>query len=403
MITPTRRAVWLAAAGAPLAMAFGLLAPALWITGPAWVLALMVLMVADGALAARRGEAAFSLQTPDELAAAGAPGEARLAVSFAGRRPQHLDTALEVDARLRLNPVRRAAEADARGAFSARFELSPVRRGEARVARAWARWTGPLGLLNVQASIALDRVVRISPDLDAVRREGLRLFSRTSLVGQKIRPEVGDGLEFQSLREFQPGMDVRAVDWKQSARHGLLLAKEFRTERNQPIMLAVDSGRLMGEPVEGAPKIDRALNAALLIGYVALSMGDRVGLAAFDSRPRLVGRPVAGRSAFATLRRLAAQVDYSSEETNFTLGLGAVGSALDRRAPCWWFSPTSPIRPAPSSCWRRPTGWPGATCCCSCCSKTPSSRLPGAPRRERLRTSPAPWWPRPCCVSGRWS
>ena len=332
MITPTRRTVWLAVAGAPTALALGLVAPALWVAGPAWVLALMALMALDGRLAARRADAGFALQAPDELSAAGTPGEAVLAVSFAERRPSRVDTALEVDARLALHPARQAASAQSDGSFAARFRLSPVRRGEARVARAWARWSGPLGLLNIQASAALDRVVRVTPDLDAVRREAMRLFSRTPLGGQKIRPELGDGLEFQALREFERGMDVRAIDWKQSARHGQLLAKEFRAERNQPIMLAIDSGRLMGEPVEDAPKLDRALNAALLIGYVALTMGDRVGLAAFDSRPRVIGRPVAGPRAFSTLRRLAASVDYSSEETNFTLGLAAVGAALDRRA-----------------------------------------------------------------------
>ena len=332
MITPTRRAVWLAVAGGPVALALGLVAPALWVAGPVWVLTLLALMAIDWTMAARRSDAGFILHAPEELAVAGAPGEARLEVSFSGRRPASVDTALEVDARLALHPARQITVAGTDGPFSARFRLSPVRRGEGQVARAWARWSGPLGLLNVQASAALRRVVRISPDLDAVRREALRLFSRTPLVGQKIRPEIGDGFEFQALREFQPGMDVRAIDWKQSARHGLLLAKEFRTERNQPIMLAVDSGRLMGEPVEGAPKLDRALNAALLIGYVALAMGDRVGLAAFDGRPRLVGKPISGRTAFATLRRLAAGVDYSSDETNFTLGLGAIGSALDRRA-----------------------------------------------------------------------
>ena len=332
MITPTRRAVWLAAAGAPVAVALGLLAPDLWVAGPAWVLALLALMALDVVLTARRADAGFALQAPEELAAVGTPGEALLRVSFPGRRPQRLDTALEVDARLSLHPARQAAAAEPDGRFAARFSLAPVRRGEGRVVRAWARWSGPLGLLNVQASGGLDRVVRVTPNLDAVRKEAMRLFSRTPLVGQKIRPDIGDGFEFQALREFQSGMDMRAIDWKQSARHGLLLAKEFRTERNQPIMLAIDSGRLMGEPVEGAPKLDRALNAALLIGYVALAMGDRVGLAAFDSRPRLVGKPISGRDAFATLRRLAAAIDYSSEETNFTLGLGAVGSALDRRA-----------------------------------------------------------------------
>ena len=160
----------------------------------------------------------------------------------------------------------------------------------------------------------------------------MRLFSRNAIAGLKSRAETGDGFEFQALREYTPGMDLRTVDWKQSARHGQMLVKEFRVERNHPVMLVVDSGRLMGEPVAEPPKLDLALNAALLIAYVALILGDRVGLAAFDSRPRVVGKPVAGRQAFSALRRMAAGVDYSTEETNFTLGLSAVGAVLDRRA-----------------------------------------------------------------------
>ena len=332
MITPTARAVWLMALGAPLALALNLAAPGLWLAGPAWVLGLLVLLALDWTLAPRGREASFLLNAPEELAAVGDGGEARIQVAFAARRPRALDTALEVDGRLALAPARQPAALDGEGRFTARFHLSPVRRGEARVRRAWARWSGPLGLLDVQTSALLDRVVHVTPNLDAVRREAMRLFSRAPTAGQKVRPEIGDGFEFQALKEFQPGMDIRGIDWKQSARHGLLLAKELRTERNQPIMLALDCGRLMGEPVAGAPKLDRALNAALLIGYVSLAMGDRVGLSAFDSRPRLVGRPVAGPQAFTTLRRLAAGVEYSTEETNFTLGLSSVGSALDRRA-----------------------------------------------------------------------
>jgi uncharacterized protein (DUF58 family) len=332
MIAPSRRAVLLVAVGAPVALAFALVAPAFWVAGPLWVLAVAALLGVDGWLAPRRGEVAFHLDAPADLAAVGAPGAATLLTEFAGRRPRRLEAALEVNAKLKLSPARVRLDLGDGAPARAAFALTPVRRGEGRVERAWARWTGPLGLLHVQASAALDRVVRVTPNLEAVREQAMRLFSRQAVLGQKVRPDTGDGFEFHSLREFETGMDVRTIDWKQSARHAHLLAKQVHTEKNHPIMLALDAGRLMGDPVEGAPRLDRAINAALLIAYVALAMGDRVGLAAFDSRPRTVGRPVAGRGAFATLRHLAARVDYSTEETNFTLGLGAVGGALDRRA-----------------------------------------------------------------------
>ena len=333
MIYPTRRAVWLLAAGAPVTLVIALVAPALWVAGPVWILAVAALLGLDGALAPARGAAAFELQAPDALGAPDGEGEAALRVTLTARRtPARVEAALQTNARLAASPARTSADLLAGAPARAVFHLSAARRGEGRVERAWARWTGPLGLLYVQASVALDHVVHITPDLAAVREEAMRLFARNAVTGRKTRPDTGEGFEFQALREYAPGMDLRTVDWKQSARHGVVLAKEFRVERNHPVMLAIDSGRLMGEPVEGAPRLDRALNAALLIAYVALTMGDRVGLAAFDGHARTVGKPVAGRAAFRTLTRLASGIDYSTEETNFTLGLSAIGAALDRRA-----------------------------------------------------------------------
>jgi uncharacterized protein (DUF58 family) len=331
VIYPTRRAVVLLVAGVPVALLLALVAPSLWVAGPAWILAVAALLGVDSLLAAPRASAQISVQAPEELAAPDGEGEATVGVVFGRRAPAAVETALEVNPKLRLTAARVAAEVGAEGARAV-FVLKPVRRGEGRLLRAWARWTGPLGLLHIQADARLNQVVRVTPDLQGVREEAMRLFARNALAGVKSRPNAGDGFELEALREYQPGMDLRSIDWKQSARHGLMLSKEFRVERNHPIMLALDSGRLMGEPVAGAPKLDRALNAALLIGFVALAIGDRVGLAAFDSRPRLTAKPIAGRSAFSALRRMAAQIDYGAEETNFTLGLSAVAGALDQRA-----------------------------------------------------------------------
>ena len=93
------------------------------------------------------------------------------------------------------------------------------------------------------------------------RDEAIRLFSRDAEFGIKTQIERGDGSEFDALREFASGMDRRAIDWKHSARHRHLLAKEFKTERNHNIVFAFDTGRLMSEPLGGVPKIDRAVTA----------------------------------------------------------------------------------------------------------------------------------------------
>ncbi|MCK5749883.1 MAG: DUF58 domain-containing protein, partial [Oricola sp.] len=143
----------------------------------------------------------------------------------------------------------------------------------------------------------------------------------------------GEGAEFDALREFQAGMDYRAIDWKQSARHRELLTREFRNERNHSIVFAVDSGRLMSEAVEDdLSRLDHALNAALLMAFVSLRFGDRVGFFAFDSRPRLKTGAASGQHAFALLQKMTARIEYSTEETNYTLGLTELAAHLERRS-----------------------------------------------------------------------
>jgi uncharacterized protein (DUF58 family) len=144
--------------------------------------------------------------------------------------------------------------------------------------------------------------------------------------------QLGEGAEFEALAEFRQGMDKRAIDWKQSARHTTLLSREYRTERNNNIVIAVDSGRTMSEPIAGIARVDRAVSAALLTAFVALKDGDRVSLFGFDSHPRVSTKPVSGGRAFALLQRVAGAIDYSERETNYTLGLSTLATGLTRRS-----------------------------------------------------------------------
>jgi uncharacterized protein (DUF58 family) len=214
----------------------------------------------------------------------------------------------------------------------AEFSLTPVRRGEGRLERSWIRWQGPLGLVWLQRNDEIGRVLPIVPNVASVKEQAIRLFRRDAPMGAHVQLTTGEGAEFHALREFQTGMDRRTIDWKQSAKHAALLAREFQFEQNQHIVLALDTGRLMCEPVKGEPRIDRAIEASLLLAYVGLKLGDRVGLFAFDERPRLSSGMVSGAAAFPLIQRHAAKLDYSTAETNFTLGLTQLGAKLAHRA-----------------------------------------------------------------------
>lgn len=327
---PTRRAIGLTAAGAAPAMAVALAAPGYWTMAAAWIVLAAGLMLTDALLATSPRRAALSAETPGGLGV-GRPAAARLVAAFEGAAPAEVELAVGVNARLGASPDRRTA-AVRDGRAEAVVSLDPKRRGEGRIEGVWARWRGPLGLVWLQRHAADGPVLPITPDIDAVKEQALRLFARDAPIGAKPLTDRGEGSDFHALREFQTGMDLRDIDWKQSARHLKLVGREYRTERNHHVVLAIDSGRLMSAPAAGLPRIDRAINAALLLAFVSLRLGDRVGLFAFDSRPRVASGLASGPQAFPLIQRLAASIDYSTEETNFTLGLTALAGRLDRRA-----------------------------------------------------------------------
>ena len=332
MIAPTARAILLAAIGAPLSLVLAAVAPVAWPLGPAYALGIVALVLADAQLGRANAKLRVETSTPRFAGVGAGPITAWLRVLFPpGPAPRTATLALETNALLDVAPTQwKAALTDNEGQTA--FYLEPRRRGEGRLQRAFVRWEGPLGLASCRRAEHLDGRIALTPDLESVERHATRLFSRTFVHGLKPMKDRGDGSEFDSLAKFEAGMDRRLVDWKQSARHLNILAKEVRAERNHQIAFAIDTGRLMCEPIAGAPRVDRALNAALMLAYVGLKLGDRIAFFGFDAHPHLVTGFVSGPRAFTQLKALTARLDYSTEETNHTLGLATIAERLQRRS-----------------------------------------------------------------------
>jgi uncharacterized protein (DUF58 family) len=331
LIYPRRRAILLAAAMAPLALLVGVLVPQYWFAGLAALLFLIALMVLDAASGARSGDVEVGWEGPAAVGV-GAPFQIEVEVRFARAAPAECEVAIDASPQLAPPEGLTKALAVAGGRAAAAFALTPVRRGSAELADLWVRWPGMLGLVWKQKKLAVGKSILVLPDISAVGRKGAQMLHRDAMHGLVAQMQLGEGAEFEALAEFHQGMDKRAIDWKQSARHRLLLAKEYRTERNNNIIIALDSGRMMSEPLGGLPKIDRAVSAALLTAYVALKDGDRVSLFGFDSHPRVATKPAAGARSFNLLQQVAAGIEYSDRETNYTLALATLTTGLTRRS-----------------------------------------------------------------------
>jgi uncharacterized protein (DUF58 family) len=308
------------------------LAPGRWYAGLAWPLAMMFLTLVDALLGAAPKAATAELRLPHS-ASVGMRVEGSVLVAIEGSQPPHAaEVALAPDPLAELENEGRLWVLLSDGRGIGLTSLIPHRRGTVAIARLWVRWRGRLGLVWKQRMLACDARMPVHPDLETARKRGAQIFERHALQGLMTQMYRGEGTEFESLVEFRSGMDRRSIDWKQSARHTKLHAKENRVERNGQIVFAIDAGRQMCDPVAGLPRVDRAVSAALLSAWVALKLGDRVALHAFDSRPRLSSGFVAGSGAFGEVQRMAAAIDYSGEETNYTFALTTLAAKLQRRS-----------------------------------------------------------------------
>ncbi|MCX5212623.1 DUF58 domain-containing protein [Kitasatospora sp. NBC_00240] len=171
--------------------------------------------------------------------------------------------------------------------------LTPTRRGDHHAHKVTVRSLGPLGLAGRQGSHLVPWTVRALPPFTSRKHLPSRLARLRELDGRTSVLTRGQGTEFDSLREYLPGDDVRSIDWRASARRNTVAVRTWRPERDRHILIALDTGRTSAGRVGDAPRLDASLDAALLLTALATKAGDRVDLLAQDVRRRA---SVAGRS-----------------------------------------------------------------------------------------------------------
>ena len=173
--------------------------------------------------------------------------------------------------------------------------------------------------------------VRVYPNLAPIR--SYELLAREHRQAALVRASrlKGGETEFSRLRDYAQGDDYRAVDWKATARRGVLTSREYQLESDQNIMLLVDAGRLMTAEVGGITQFDHALSAALLLSYVAARGGDRVGISCFDSEVQRFVAPVGGPDATARLVRASFDVHPRLVEPSFRAALRTFDARVKQR------------------------------------------------------------------------
>ena len=159
------------------------------------------------------------------------------------------------------------------------YNITPFDRGGDYFRGTFLRIECPLGLALKQAKLSTAQPIRVYPNVLALREfDLLRQKGRLRELGIRRSRQRGFGTEFESLRDYAEGDDFRKIDWKASARRGKFIVRQFEQERNQSVLICIDVGRHMLAEVDGVRKLDRVLDACLMLTHAAVSGGDFVGL-----------------------------------------------------------------------------------------------------------------------------
>ena len=220
--------------------------------------------------------------------------------------------------------------------------LRPTRRGERRAADVTLRLTGPLGIAARQRSRQSDWRVFVLPPFTSRRFLPEKLARLRQLDGAVVAPVRGQGTEFDSLREYVVGDDTRSIDWRATARRGDVVVRTWRPERDRQLLLVLDSGRTSAARVDGAPRFDAAIDAALLLTALARHAGDRVGVLVHDRRMRAAVDRAAGGAGLADVVRVVAPIEPQLVETDMAAVVAQILRRLRRRSLVVLFTALEP-------------------------------------------------------------
>ena len=216
---------------------------------------------------------------------------------------------------------------------SVSYVVKPLKRGAAILQAVHLRFPTLLGLWTRHQIRKLETHVRVYPDIRAVYRyELMASRNRLAEIGVRVMRMPGQGREFERLREYRYGDEIRHIDWKATARQRELISREFTVERNQNIVLMVDCGRFMRNETDGISYLDRALNSAIMLSYIALGQGDNVSLMAFSNQIERFVRPVRGKPGIQAILRSTYDIQASTKSADYSLALEYLSMVQRKRA-----------------------------------------------------------------------
>jgi uncharacterized protein (DUF58 family) len=214
---------------------------------------------------------------------------------------------------------------------------TPTRRGLFRIDGCFYEIVSSFGLWDIRGGNPRAIEVRAYPNLQSERKQVASLFLRTDQAGLKAMRQVGQGRDFEKLREYVPGDGYDTIHWKATARRGHPITKVFQVEKTQEVYVVIDASRLSGrlqvpgDPTQGT-HLDRYIAAALVVGLAAEKQGDLFGLLTFNDRVQSFVRARNGKEHYSACREALYRLEPQQVSPDFEEVATFIRLRLRRRA-----------------------------------------------------------------------
>ena len=293
---------------------------------------LVCVALIDAALAPSPSAVTVERSLPGVLSL-GAAGEVSWTLANPTRRSLTVAIADQLAPSLHAQTRRARVRLPRRGHATVTTTIEPARRGRFDIRDLTVRVEGPLGLAARQRTREVHSFLKVLPPFKSRDEAELRINrARILEVGLRSAQGRGAGTEFDQLRDYAPDDEFRRIDWSATARTGKVIVRTYRAERNQTVLLLLDSGRVMAGQVEGVPRLEHAMDAVMMMTAVSTRLGDRTGMLAFGRTVRAVVPPSGGRAQLGRITDAMYDLDAQLAESDYRAAFTETMARFRRRA-----------------------------------------------------------------------
>ena len=266
--------------------------------------------------------------------AMGAETEVRIHIQNASSRSVALRVKDEYPPQMNLNGVREGwLDVDAQNSATLIYGVTPPRRGRFEFGQTALRYRSKLRLIWCQTNVVEPVAIKVYPNMRRAREAELKALGARSLVSSHRKTSWrGEGREFESMRDYVRGDELRHISWTATARRGKLTTRQYQIERDQTILVALDAGRLMTARIEQETKLDSAVHATLALFSAAARAGDNAGLIVFGRRIKSYLPPGRGRDHIEAALEALHAVEPEMIEPSYSHAFEFIAANSKRRA-----------------------------------------------------------------------